>query len=316
MITRTINRYLPNLKVARSRINTKRLPLFLKEIYSFEILTINNIPYLLVNVLDHNLGPRDFKKHAKAINQKIELPLIWYLSELHYHKIRRMIQNGMDFVVGEKQLHLPSISISLQLGKQTAIPKDYPFNSLAINVLIREILREDLSGKIKQEIAAIFGVNPMAISRAIKALIQNSLCADRKVATSKVVQFAERSELIAFLKSNVATPIKEIVYLDKLPKTDLPFSGISAISRLSMLADDEIPTFAIQRRIFNKEYDRGDNVFEEFAECRIELWDRKPLLLKDGIINSIDIYLVHKHNKDQRVQIELEKLLKEIGVKL
>ena len=78
-----------------------------------------------------------------------------------------------------------------------------------------------------------------------------------------------------------------------------------------MLAEDEVKTFAVSKRNFNKHFKEADITVEGLGVAKIEVWDREPILVKDGLINLVDLYLVLKNDNDERVQIELEKILKE-----
>ncbi|MFP5386731.1 MAG: hypothetical protein ACLGHN_11670, partial [Bacteriovoracia bacterium] len=109
-------------------------------------------------------------------------------------------------------------------------------------------------------------------------------------------------------KKNSNSPVKEVIFIDKVPKA-LPLSGISALSKQSMLAEDEVVTFASDKKAFKKKFTSTEPVLEEFAKARIELWDRPTTLQENECINIIDTYLVLKEVQDERVQIELSKLL-------
>ena len=305
----TLNQYLPNLNVEQEKILLKGLPVFIKNKYKFSEISINKMPYLLVAVKDKAFGPRELKKHMKIINNAIDLQIIWYFKELHFNKVQRMIQNGENFIIENKQVHLPIIGTSLkdQNDKKVSTEK---LNGLAENVLIREILKGDVSGKNKRGIAKDFNVTEMTIGRAIYRLLANDLCYEEKDNTSKLVNFYPKDELWEFLRERIESPVKEVIYIDKKPK-DLPRSGVSALSKLTMLADDDVPTYAINKKEFKKNYDREEPVFKEFAKAKIELWYREPILVKKGVINVLDLYLIHKDDEDERVQIELEKLLDE-----
>ena len=312
---KTIEKYLPLLKVKGRRIEVKNLPAFFRNIYKFDELLINENPYLLITVQDKALGPREFKKHGKVLREKIDLPQIWYMSELHFHKVQRLIQSGMDFIIEDKQVHLPSVNISIRYERQTLRTQKKKLNGLGVNILIRQILQGDLSGKNKLELALLFKVNQMTVGRALEALIVNAICSEKKEGVSKFIHFKDKSELWSFIKNNVVSPIQDIIFLAKLPK-GLPSSGITVLSHMTMLADDEIPTFAIDKRSFNKMATLKDEVLEEFAKAKLELWNREPTLVKDGMINLLDTYLIHKDDENERVQIELEKLLKKSDLEI
>ncbi len=311
MAKETISRYIPYLKLTETKFDAKNLPAFFKGIYDFNKLLINGVPYLAINVKDKKLGPREFKKHAQILKEKIKYPQIWCLHELHFHKVQRMIQNGLNFIVEGKQVHLPGLSISIK-PEMTAIKTNTShLNGLAVNILIREVLKGDLSGENKLGLANIFDVTQMTAGRAIEPLVANNLCFEKKEGVSKHIFFHNKSDLWEYLKTQIESPVKEIVHVDKIPK-GLPYSGITALSKKTMLADDRIPTFAVNKKEFKKTISTKHIALEDFATAKIELWDRTPILLEKACVNPIDIFLINQTNRDERVQIELENLLKNI----
>ena len=308
-VEKTLHKYLPKLRVKKeAQFNIKNMPLLYKSMYGFEKLIINEAPCLVIIVKDKNLGPREFKKHAQIIKDKIDLLQIWFMQELHYHKIESMIENEMNFIVEDKQVYLPMFNIVLKPEIGPIRVSSARLNGLAINMLIRQILKADLSGKNKLELARVFNVTQMTIGRAIEGIIAHNLCSEKKEVVSKFVHFKERKELWKYLNKNISSPVREVMYVNQ-KKTTLPFSGITALAKKSMLTEDEMPTFAVNKKTFNNIYFQKDAVLEAFATSKLEIWDREPLLLEKNIINALDIYLVLKGDADDRVQIELKKLL-------
>jgi hypothetical protein len=155
----------------------------------------------------------------------------------------------------------------------------------------------------------------MTTGRAIEPLLVNELCVEQKVGVAKKVHFKSREELWNYLKEEVDTPVKDIIFIEKVPKI-LPFSGVSALSKLSMLADDDLSIFAADKKAFYKKYTNTEPVLEEFSRSKVELWDRPPILLEDSCINVIDLYLILREENDERVQIELEGLLQKHNLKI
>ncbi|OFZ52136.1 MAG: hypothetical protein A2417_13060 [Bdellovibrionales bacterium RIFOXYC1_FULL_37_79] len=311
---KTIKKYLPSLGVQGKLLKLKNLPALYQGMYDFEELDIHEKAYLVIKVKDKTLGPKDFKKHSRVFKESLDYPQIWYLKELHFNKVQRMIQNELNFIIEDKQVHLPSVNISIkhEVGKIKVVTQ---LSRLSVNMLIREILKGDLSGKNKVELAELFQTTKMTAGRAIEPLLANELCEESNVGVFKKIHFRERTELWAYLKENVDSPVKEVIYFDKVPKA-LPLSGISALSKQTLLAEDEIPTFASDKRAFNKRFANTVSVLEEFAKARIELWDRPTTLQENDCINVIDIYLVLKEVSDERVQIELEGLLNKFNLEI
>ncbi len=314
-IEKTLKKYLPNLKIGKQGLMPEKLPALYLEIYEFERLDINERPFLVIRVKDRALGFKDFKKHGKALRARVNLPQIWYLQELHFNKVQRMIENAYNFVVEDKQIHLPSVNISIRPESTKVEIEKMELVGMSVNMLIREILRGDISGKNKVELAKLFEITSMAAVRAIRPLLAKGLCTEKKVGVSKYVQFLERFELWTYLKENIKTPVQEFIFTDKT-FSEMPLSGLSALSKRSMLTDDEIQTLAFEKKAFKKGLVKIESVLEEFAGSKVELWDRMPILVEDNCINVIDIYLVNKEKTEERVQIELAGLLKKYDLEI
>lgn len=311
---KTIKKYLPSLKIKGSQVSLKNLPVLYHGLYDFEELDIHEKQFLVIKVKDKSLGPKDFKKHSKALSESLDYPQIWYLKELHFNKVQRMIENELNFVIEDKQVHLPAVNVSIKAVVNKTKISDQ-LSGLSINMLIREILKGDLTGKSKVEIAELFKTTKMSAGRGIEPLLANDLCEERKIGVSKKIQFKERSDLWRYIKDKISSPVKETIFIDKLPNA-LPLSGVSALSKQTMLADDEVFTYASDKRAFNKRFTNTEPVLEEFASAKVQLWDRPAILQENGCINVIDTYLELKEVDDERVQIELEKLLKKYKLEI
>ncbi|MBX3032497.1 MAG: hypothetical protein KF865_01135 [Bdellovibrionaceae bacterium] len=312
-VERTLKKYLPSLEFKTRELRIKNIPPAYQGIYAFEELNMRKQPFLLIKVKDRNLGPKDFKKHGRRLKESIDHPQVWYLKELHAHKVRRMIENELNFILEDKQIHLPVLHVSLSMASEK-VRTVRKISGLGINLLIREILKGDLSGKSKVEIAGIFKSSKMTMGRAIEPLLSAGLCEENKVGVAKLIRFKPRTELWRHLQKNVHSPVKEAVFLPMAPKK-LPYSGITALARQSMLAEDPIPTFAIERKEFNKKYKNAELALEDEALTKVELWDRPVTLDHDSNINVIDLYLILRDSSDDRVQTEMGKLLQKHDLK-
>ena len=110
---------------------------------------------------------------------------------------------------------------------------------------------------------------------------------------------------------------KETVYVDndfinKYKSTY--FSGITALSNYSSLAEEQILSYAIYQKHYNllssnKEYkskltnNRG----------HVEIWRYDPgILTQTKIIDPLSLYLSLMDESDERIKISLDEMLKEI----
>lgn len=309
-IVENIKKFLPHLGAKEQDLEVKNLPLFYRGLYSFSKVTIDGNQYLGINVKEkaEEFGPREFKKHAQFFEEKMGLPIIWLLKGMHPHKIQRLIANGINFIVQEKQVHLPVLNISLKNVKKT-LKVSLEINPLGINILIREILKSDLSGLNKLEMANEFQTTKMTMGRALEPLIANGLCEEVKLGISKIIKFQNKKILWDYFRKNIGSPIKEVLYIKRIDKK-LPFSGISALAKSSLLAEDDTNTYAVSKKKMSEHFDKKDLTIKGLGIAKVEVWDREPMFIDEGRINPIDLYLVLKEDQDERVQIELENILK------
>jgi hypothetical protein len=312
----TINTYFPNLKVDSRPVSSDELPLFYKSHYSISKLIINKNSFLAVVVKNNkkNLGPRDFKKHLSVLEEKFKLSVIWCLDDLPFLKTQRLIENGFNFIVRNKIVYLPILNSVIKIEKNFVKNKNTKIKSLGINILIMQMLKENLEGLNKVELAKKFNVTPMTIGRAIETLVSNNLCYEEKISVQKIVKFPDKNELWDFFKIRIENPVQEIIYLKKVGN-NFPLSGISALAKNSLLSDDEVLTLVISKKML-KTFSNLERTTEDEAKFILEVWNREPILTEEGTINVLDAFLVLKNEQDERVLIAVEKWLNKNGFEL
>lgn len=310
-----IHKYLPNLKLRFKKIVLRGLSLSLKSSYSFKGGELGGIPFLFIKVKNENIGTWDIKKHSQIFTQKINLPQIWFFESLHFHMAHTLIKNGINFIVGQTQIHLPDIGISLRNMNEKVQVLNKDLNGLAINILIRQMIKNDLSGFTKAELADIFETTRMSMVRALERILGNNLCHEIKRGVSKIIEFKSKEEIWDFFKKIIPSPIKQEVYFAEDIK-GYPDSGITALSQESMLTGEKIKVISVFRKEFNKKFLKKELVLKEFAKTKVEVWDRVPMYIENNRINIIDLYLTLKDEGDERIKIELEKLLSQFELTL
>ena len=306
-IGKAIHEFLPHIDIKRCEGRIRDIPLLLQQYYRLQKVQINQTLFLVATIKDPNIGPRQIFQHEPVFKKKYNLPIVWLLEGLHYNKVKKLVEKGVNFLVVGMQCHLPALATSLRVQKPKMVLIAHEFlKPLAVNMVIRQILKADLDGLQKQDLAKQLHVNPMAISRAIKELEAFQLIVERKSGRSKIVHFVDRGALWDFLQTHGRSPVVKTIYLGQ-NIAKLTQAGISALASISLLADDKTPT----AMAYKSEQQNFVAVDAEEASMRLELWDRKPVLVEKNRINMIDLYLSLQHSTDERVQIELSKVLAE-----
>jgi hypothetical protein len=90
-------------------------------------------------------------------------------------------------------------------------------------------------------------------------------------------------------------------------------AGTTALSRLSMLAEDRVATYAMRDRALNAELERGGLLAclgPEEADVRMESWKYDPwVLAENDIADPCSLYLSLRESGDERVQKEIQLLI-------
>lgn len=109
---------------------------------------------------------------------------------------------------------------------------------------------------------------------------------------------------------NMVSPVQRKIRVRHAPD-GLQFAGMEALSRLSMLAPDADPTYAIARND-----DRlADVEALKYEGPYLEVWKYPPeRLSRDAqMVDPLSWFLSMKNDADPRVQGELEKVLEEVS---
>ena len=84
-----------------------------------------------------------------------------------------------------------------------------------------------------------------------------------------------------------------------------------------MLADDRKTTIAVYRRDLH-EVKNAERIFSadpESSSYKVEVWNRKPWLFsQEKAVDPISLYFSLRTEPDERIQSELEGVMKRIGL--
>jgi DNA-binding MarR family transcriptional regulator len=164
------------------------------------------------------------------------------------------------------------------------------------------------------ETAEIFGLSPMQISRAIKQLAALGLICTRKDGVRTVISSEEQGRaLFEKAKSHLLNPVRKKIYVEHsdLPK-NLPLSGYSALSELTMLGGSSTVTVAFYGK--TSALSTTDTLVDNETQTEVEIWQYSPTLLSKhhGIADALSLAVSLLGDTDPRIEQCVEELLSEI----
>jgi DNA-binding MarR family transcriptional regulator len=180
-------------------------------------------------------------------------------------------------------------------------------------------LRERMDALPLKDIAGHLGYSPMMITKAKDELVASGLCKTVRAGRSLVLKFQEQGRsLWEHAKPHLSSPVQKVHWVQwEEPSGSAIPAGLSALSQRTMIADDPVPTKALDARTFRadleKELYHKCQVPEEGNVC-LEVWRYNPLLLGDRHgVDSLSLYMSLCESYDERVQQQLKMLVESMS---
>lgn len=296
----------------------KKLPAYLAEDRKYEILTIDGQKFLLVEYAPYSFKLPQAKKQLTALQQYCDYPPIVVLPELSSYQRKVFIENRMAFIVPDKQIYIPNLGLSLgrtmPAGLREGSPKD-EMTGCAQLVLTAYILGKIPDAVIQKDIAELLDINDMAVSRAIRELVDHGLLETKRKNTSVVIHpVASRKELFERAQQVMKNPVKRTKFILKkdLP-TDVVLSGASALANQTMLGDPVYETYALNKKEYlAREHFDPDWTIEPDVVL-IEEWIFDPAkTANNGKVDPVSLILEMGESNDERVEMAVEELKKRV----
>jgi len=303
--------------------DTPSLPLFIRDRYQvFSARLFGRKSFLAIEKEGWETGsPAEYRKHSDTLNLLLHEPVVLVLPLLPSYARNRMVQMSTPFIVPGSQTFIPTSLIDLRerfpqpKGKQR-----HTLSPAAQCTVLYHLLRQPLAEIPLKEIAHHVQYSPMMMTKVKDELEAAGICKIVRRNRSIVLDFpisgrALWEQLMPFLTS----PVKKTRWVQwPCPIPSAVPAGISALSRLSIINDDRLPTYALTLRAFQHSLEHGKYVGcpdAETAAARIEVWSYDPRLLSGAppaTVDTLSLYLSLRDSPDERVQQQLEHLIGEV----
>jgi len=298
------------------------LPLYLRSYYDVREITLlgRKVAVAFQTEDTDPATPAEYAKHHEALRESLGEEVALVLPIMSAATRQRLVQFGVPFIVPGRQMFLPSLLIDLQerfprfprrsTGKLTAA---------AQVVLLRHLLRGPVERLPLRELAAAFGYSAMTLSNVRDELEAAGLCATVQEGRSTFLVFEEsRHDLWEQALPRLRSPVKQqhwVRWGHAVPDWTLQ-SGLTALSAASMVADDDLPTFAAAEPLYRRQLEAGklhgcDG--PEDAQARVECWRYDPAVLSKGpAVDVLSLYLSLREMDDDRVAKALDVLMRSL----
>lgn len=238
----------------------------------------------------------------------------FYFTKLNLYTKDVMMNEGIPFIIAEKQMFLPFLGMILAKKNDRKLVPVHRISFLTQKLII-SALYEKWDDMNVTKIADKLGVTKMSVSRCLDEIEYLDLeILDVSGKTRKISVKDETRILWEKIRPVLRNPVitrfqfSKDIYLEKK-------AGLSALCEYSLLSDNDYPTYAVTKKelnILNNKSLRQISVGEEIGCEVLEVgyfieFDGKQI--QDPL--SVLLTLSEKDLEDERVQISIDEMLEE-----
>jgi DNA-binding MarR family transcriptional regulator len=299
-----------------------KLPLFLRERFDLFSATLWGRRYLfaLEDQSSAPGAPGEYEKLAAALRSSLGETAVLVLAHLPSYARNRMVRSGIPFIVPGSQLFLPGAIMDLR--ERFSRPKPVGGKRLtpaAQCLVLYHLQRESLESMALKDIARKIGYSPIMLTKVKDELEAAGLSRSSRQGRSITLNFSSQGrQLWEGALPYLSSPVKKTRWLQwNKPGHPALMAGLTALSQLTAIADDRLPTFALSNEAIQDSLER--RIFHgcegpEEASVRMESWGYDPLLLTDSSrVDSLSLYLSLRDSLDERIQQQLGILIDQIS---
>jgi hypothetical protein len=267
-------------------------------------------------IVKDDFTPEILRTHLIKVQNTLNAIAVAVIPPVDAYKRLRLIEKGVQFIIPGKQMYMPDLLISLKEYGNNRVEDQQPANMqpAAQLILLYHLQVEPLEGLNLGMIAEKLGYNPMTITRAAFYFHNTGLCKIEGT-KEKFLKFNKtKRELWDFAEPKMTNPVKKTqFYTGFTNDQNLKKTNINALAHYTDLNDEQVEYLAMR-----PDYERligGANLEPidpmEGNIC-IEEWKYNPLLLtKTEYVDPLSLYLCFRENKNERIEMALEKLIKQ-----
>jgi DNA-binding MarR family transcriptional regulator len=297
------------------------LPLFVRQQFDFAETELfgRRVVLAVEQTPPEELSASEYARSAALLKQALGEHVVLVMAKLPSYLRNRLVQKGVPFIVPGAQMFLPMMMVDLREHFSKAVSR-IPDKLLPVSqlVVIYHILRKPDAHVPLAQLGERLAYSPQSMSSAQEELQEAGLCEVRRAGRMIFLDFGLRGGAL-WKKADLLmrTPVRKAQWVRwGQPRARAVTAGITALSGMSMLAEDPIATYAMRDRELAAAFEKGQllgcNGREE-ADARMESWKYDPwALAENGVADPCSLYLSLRESRDERVQKEIHSLIERL----
>lgn len=299
-------------------IGSRSLPLFLRDQYEFYELILLDRSFLALVDSDPDVNsPGRIRKHFDQIQKNWSIDPVYVSGSMPAYNRKRLISHKISFIVPGNQMYLADLGIDLRehIAKKRLSRHSTKVSPSTQTVILFAMLSKTDLVFTPSSLADKLPYSAMTMSRAFDELETLGLGKIEMDGRERVLYFeADKRRLWESSKISLSSPVRKRVYMRSTGQQIGVPSGLTALSRYSMLAEPANPEYAISSVEWKELQDSGRiETFPDPSHLTIEVWNYDPKIFAiAGTVDKFSLYLSLRDEKNERVEAALDEMLDNI----
>lgn len=297
--------------------SARTLPPYLRNNYEyFETDLLNQKILLIVSSEGMQNTPAIIKKHITTLMNKWDMDIIYVDTKMTSYNRKRLIGYKIPFIIPCAHMYLPMKGIDLR-EHFNSLHKVRSVISPSAQVLLLYCIYTREKNPNPAGIAKRLSYSNMTLTRAFNEFEKIKIAESVWEGNERKLKLSfQGKQLWEKIKEYLIDPVKKRIFAktaNQLPKDAVLLSGLSALSKYSLITEPSIPAFAIYHNYWEKVYMNKNITIlpeKEPGSAEIEIWRYDPKLFQEkDTVDRLSLYLTLQQNPNERIQTALKKML-------
>lgn len=256
-----------------------------------------------------SVPPAQLKKQMDIIHRQTQLVVVLLTPCISSYNKVRLVAQKVNFVIPNRQMFLPSLLLDIKPDRKVGLDLKETIPPFAQCLLLYHLQIDSIVGANSYGLSDKFGVSYATVNKSLRWLVSKNLIKLEGVKTKTVQIEVSNRELWDKALPMLVSPIEQLYYTDALLEGQM-ISGMNALASYTMLNEESRQCCAVTKKDFKALRIPAD---KKFGQNEIQVWKYNPQMLSSTrVVDKLSLYLSLKDNDDERIQIELERLINEI----
>ena len=292
----------------------RSMPLVVTSGYRFCKCRVLGVECILAMATENAVHtPRRVQKQFALVEAEFKMPVVFATRRLQPHDKARYVALRVPLVVPGKVAYLPFAGAMQDTSRRDFVVNSATFSAVAQQVVLAFLEHRLVAPIGAKEVAELLGYSIPAVQNSFRELEYFGIGERVRRKSSRAFEFVfpvSGRGLWEKAKPYLASPVRKVMGLAAQPQEGCVIAGVDALAALGRLNDQPPTVFATAFDGFAK---RGFDIVSAIgAPYLLQLWSYAPQRLGgDGGMDVLSLVLSLADERDDRVQIEIDRILGE-----